>query len=196
MKMENNTIKTKLNDNFHLEHKLESISAINFINLNKKQKEIILNMRNNQNIAKWMQTSQTITKKEHEVFVESLRTNYKKAYFAILVNNEIIGMCSFNDIDYINKNSFIGIYAKDSGFGLGSKIMHMIKYIAFIELELHIIYANVLENNKYAIQFYKKHNFEENGRLIERKKIEDKNNKAHFIDILIFSLKDSNVYSS
>lgn len=183
-------MQTKLKKNF--KHPNKPYIAINFINLNKEQKNKMLSIRNNKNISKWMQIESKITNKEHINFIDNLKKDYKKDYFAVLKDNKIIGMCGFSEIDFINKNAFINIYSKESKIGYGSEILDFIKYIAFIEFNLNVIHAKVLEDNIYAIEFYKKHNFKEYGRLINSKI----RNNDKLIDILILSLKDDCVYSS
>ncbi|RDU62252.1 UDP-4-amino-4,6-dideoxy-N-acetyl-beta-L-altrosamine N-acetyltransferase [Helicobacter sp. MIT 14-3879] len=172
----------------------ENLIAFNFTNLNEKQKLEILEMRNNKNIRKFMSINREITKEEHFKFIENLKRDKNKAYFAIqeqsiqnknLKNKEdcFIGVVCFNNIDFYNKNAIFGIYSNPNEKN-GDKLMNILKYIAFKELNLHILFAKVLSTNKRALRFYQKHSFMQYGIFPEA----IKRNKV-FIDIIILALR-------
>ena len=166
--------------------KLGDLRALNFLNLDSIHSNKVLEMRNHPLVSKWMYTQREISKKEHEKFLKNLENANNKAYYLVLDSNEVIGVISLVDISFFHKNAFIGIYVNPLFLhkGMGSKLLLMLKHIAFDNFYLHILYAKVLETNNAAKAFYKKHNFIFNGILVDA--IFQNNN---YLNIEIFSLR-------
>jgi len=133
----------------------------NFILLDDEEKKIILNMRNNENIKKYMYNKFTINMEEHIKFIESLKKNYSNLYFVVKEKyDKITGVISFNNIDDNRKTTTIGLYKNPfENKKTGKYLIYFIKKIAFEKLNLKQITAEVLDYNKLAINFYKKHGF-------------------------------------
>ena len=102
---------------------------------------------------------------------------------AIAKQFTFIGVVCLNQIDLSNKNAFLGIYSI-VGANNGANLLKILKFIAFDELNLHILYAKVLSTNSRALRFYDKNGFVRCGKLIEAIKREDK-----FVDLEILALK-------
>lgn len=166
--------------------KFNNIYAINFINLNNSDAMEVLNMRNDSKIAKYMISERKISQCEHLNFIANLKWQQNCVYFAIKENDLILGSISLNNIDLCNKNAFIGIYVNPNmqHKGIGSKLMCILKYIAFDELSLHILFAKCISINTYALKFYEKEGFLKCGILPQA--IKKDNN---FIDIEILAFK-------
>ena len=104
-----------------------------------------------------------------------------------------LGVVCLNQIDLANKNAFLGIYANFSAnhtanptANNGANLLKMLKFIAFSELNLHILYAKVLSTNSRALRFYDKNGFVRCGKLIEAIKDNEK-----FMDLEILALKNA-----
>ena len=106
---------------------------------------------------------------------------------AIAKQSTFIGVVCLNQIDLSNKNAFLGIYANlvaNPTANNGANLLKILKFIAFDELNLHILYAKVLSTNSRALRFYDKNGFVRCGKLCEAIKREDK-----FLDLKILALK-------
>ena len=106
---------------------------------------------------------------------------------AIAKQSTFIGVVCLNQIDLSNKNAFLGIYANlvaNPTANNGANLLKILKFIAFDELNLHILFAKVLSTNSRALRFYNKNGFVRCGKLIEAIKREDK-----FVDLEILALK-------
>ena len=163
----------------------ENMMAINFVNLSKDCALQVLEARNA--VREFMLKRRIISEVEHFRFIESLRNNKNNAYFAVYENAEFakfIGVICLNNIDLANKNAFFGIYGTNNG----AKLLKMLRFIAFSELNLHILYAKVLSTNNRAIRFYEKSGFVRCGAMIEAFK-----DGETFIDLEIWALKSASL---
>jgi len=82
-------------------------------------------------------------------------------------NNEIIGICGFNEIDFKNSNTIIGIFIKKEmqNKGYGKLALKILINFAFDELNLNKIKLNVFSFNPNAIKLYEKLGFKTEGIL-------------------------------
>lgn len=178
---------------------LENLVALNFINLSKDCALEVLEARNA--VREFMLTRRIISETEHFRFIESLRNNKNNAYFAVYEvdsnesalqttqgesaneNSAFMGVICLNNIDLANKNATMGIYSALNAHN-GSKLLKILRFIAFSELNLHILYAKVISTNKRAIRFYEKSGFMRCGAMIEAIKEGEK-----FIDLEIWALR-------
>lgn len=187
---------------------LENLVALNFVNLSKDCALKVLEARNA--VREFMLTRRIISEAEHFRFIESLRNNKNNAYFAVYEvdldlslrgespnlpkqstqgestyeNGAFMGVICLNNIDLANKNATMGIYSALNAHN-GAKLLKMLRFIAFSELNLHILYAKVISTNKRAICFYEKSGFMRCGAMIEAIKEGEK-----FIDLEIWALKN------
>ena len=183
---------------------LENLVALNFVNLSKARACEVLKARNA--VREFMLTRREISEAEHFRFIESLRDNKNNAYFAVYEvdsptdsviarfgnaeswqstneNGAFMGVVCLNNIDLANKNATLGIYSAPNAHN-GAKLLKILRFIAFSELNLHILYAKVLSTNKRAIRFYEKSGFVRCGAMIEAIKEGEK-----FIDLEIWALR-------
>ncbi|MDE6885511.1 MAG: GNAT family N-acetyltransferase [Helicobacteraceae bacterium] len=105
--------------------------------------------------------------------------------------DEILGVVCFNRIDLINKIAYFGIYANPKFRGIGSHLFEVLWRIAFSELNLRILFAEVLSTNKRALKFYYKHNFKYCGSLKDAVRRDNT-----FIDIEILTLHSKSMLES
>lgn len=93
--------------------------------------------------------------------------NYKG--FSISLNQEIIGGCSLKNISQVNFNAEFDIFlSKDyTGKGYGKTALRKLLEFGFEELELHRIYAFLLESNVNAFKMYADLGFKKEGVLRE-----------------------------
>lgn len=188
---------------------LENLVALSFVNLSKDCALEVLEARNA--VREFMLTRRIISCAEHFRFIESLRNNKNNAYFAVYEvdsnksalrgesqdspkqstqgestyeNSAFMGVICLNNIDLANKNATMGIYSALNAHN-GAKLLKILRFIAFSELNLHTLYAKVISTNKRAIRFYEKSGFMRCGAMIEAIKEGEK-----FIDLEIWALKN------
>ncbi len=125
---------------------------------------------------------------------QSKQINMDSSLVALAQNDEImgengafLGVICLNNIDLANKNATLGIYSAINANN-GAKLLKMLQFIAFSELNLHILYAKVLSTNTRAIRFYEKSGFVRCGAMIEAIKEGEK-----FIDLDIWALKSASL---
>lgn len=125
-----------------------------FTKLNYEEKLMILGWRNHPETSKFMINKQ-VELKEHLNFINSLLNNKTKKYFLV----DDIGVIDFTNIR--NEKAEIGLYKNPSKQKVGFKLMSEIINYGFNELKLKKLILYVYENNKRAINLYRKFNFKE-----------------------------------
>ncbi|MEM2618813.1 MAG: UDP-4-amino-4,6-dideoxy-N-acetyl-beta-L-altrosamine N-acetyltransferase [Candidatus Hadarchaeales archaeon] len=149
--------------------KIDEIELINFVNLNKNERNIVLRMRNHEEVRKWMYNDKIIPLEEHYRFIRSLKKDSKNFYFLVRRQNRPIGVVCLTGVDLRNRSGYLGLYANPFSRGgkvgriLGSTLLKL----AFDVAKLHTLKLEVIEDNERAIHLYKKLGFVEEGRLRE-----------------------------
>lgn len=101
-------------------------------------------------------------------------------------NNEIQGLISLTNIDYINRAAVLHIMIGDKNSrnkGMGSFAVHEVLKHAFMNLNLHRVKLDVLENNMAAQHVYEKCGFVKEG--ISRKAVYK---NGCYIDLIQYSI--------
>ncbi len=166
------------------QNKSDQVGIINFVHLNRQEKDTVRSWRNNARIRKCFYQDHIISRAEHAGFIKNLRKDNKNFYW-LLKCGENMGVISLNRLDYRNKNAYLGIYANPGSKlpGVGSMLMEVLKKIAFGVFNLHTLKLEVIASNRRAIRFYLKNGFKEEGRL---KDFVYRNNKWH--DVIVMGL--------
>jgi UDP-4-amino-4,6-dideoxy-N-acetyl-beta-L-altrosamine N-acetyltransferase len=123
----------------------------NFINLSYEDKIKVLIWRNHLETSKWM-IKKFISIKEHLNFINSLKKIQNKKYFLL----DDIGVVYFIIKDNLVE---IGLYKNPNKKKVGTKLMEFALNYAFEILKAKKIVLFVYENNKKAINLYKKFGF-------------------------------------
>jgi len=154
-----------LNENFMY----EGIFLKNFTNISIEEKEMVRECRNDESVRKWMYSDEIISQEEHFNFIENLQNDNKNFYWIAYKDEEFIGVISLNNINIKYKNAYLGIYSNPfcEVKNKGSLLINCLIKVAFDIVELHSLKLEVIENNKRAVDFYKKMGFEEEGLLKE-----------------------------
>jgi UDP-4-amino-4,6-dideoxy-N-acetyl-beta-L-altrosamine N-acetyltransferase len=143
---------------------INDITLKNFIHCTDVEKLIVLEWRNNENIKKWMHTTEDISLENHLIFLESLKRDKSRLYFIVKRGVENIGVIDLTNInsDFAN----IGVYSNPYLFGMGNFLMNQLIYYAFEKLNLNKIKLEVFSDNIKAIKLYDRFNFQETKRKI------------------------------
>lgn len=101
---------------------------------------------------------------EHE---DSL-TNPNLRHYIVLAENEFAGYVILDQVQDTSKSiNLRRIVITKKNLGIGKQVLHLIKKIAFIELDAHRLWLDVFADNLKAYQLYKKCGFREEGKLID-----------------------------
>lgn len=135
------------------------IIMTDFTKISEGQRRKILLWRNNDNIRKWMYTSNVITYDEHIKFIDNLRVNKDKIYFLITKGSEDIGVINFAKKD--GEALYFGLYANPdiNMQGVGGILMSVAIEYAFNEEKYKKIQLEVYRDNERAINLYKNYGF-------------------------------------
>jgi len=101
-------------------------------------------------------------------WMQNLLQSETKRKFIVIDNQSslAIGVVGFMHIDTENKNAEIGITIGNKkywGKPHGKEALNSCLHFGFLELNLHIIYSRVFENNLRAIRFFEKAGFTADG---------------------------------
>lgn len=185
------------------------LNAINFCNVTASESLRILQYRNHPFVTKSMYGSTHISAKTHFDFIESLRDTETSKYFLVQEKTDIttnlvhngyldIGVISLTRINIKHKHAYLGIYKNPflesyhfkniDSISYGEKLIEVIKFIAFSEYNLKMLYLEVFEQNIRAIKLYEKMGFKICGKLTDYVKIDNK-----FQDVLVYELCNKNL---
>lgn len=99
---------------------------------------------------------------------EWIRKNQNSYNFAIVLkeNDELIGNCSFVEIDLVHRNATLGIFIgdeKNRGKGYGKEAIKLLLEYGFNNLNLNNVMLSVFSFNKKAIKVYESLGFKKFG---------------------------------
>jgi UDP-4-amino-4,6-dideoxy-N-acetyl-beta-L-altrosamine N-acetyltransferase len=148
-----------------------TIEFQNIIDASEDLIEIVRNWRNSNQVSRYMITNHHITIKEHQRWIERLRTTNTAKAWLIRYEGKPVGLVSLSDIDYINKTTEWGFYIADEsvrGKGIGSATLYMLMDYIFVTMGLHSMSTFVLENNPVAIRMYEKFGFQKDQKTLQQ----------------------------
>ena len=123
-----------------------------FQDLSLDEKKEVLKWRNHPEIRKYMYNKKLISLKDHLQFIESLKENKHKIYLKL----EDLGVVNFSIKDNLVE---IGIHKNPNKQKVGAILMEFALKYAFEVLKAKKAILCVYENNKKAINLYKKFGF-------------------------------------
>jgi methionyl-tRNA formyltransferase len=137
------------------------IELYSYVNLNDKEKKLVLRMRNHPEIKKWMYNQNTISEIEHSDFIKNLKYDVTKRYFLVKQQENILGSINFSNIN-INYSVELGLYSNPFSQlkGVGRILNAASSFYAFNELGVKNLKLEVFSHNERAISFYNKCGFE------------------------------------
>ncbi|MDO7253357.1 UDP-4-amino-4,6-dideoxy-N-acetyl-beta-L-altrosamine N-acetyltransferase [Helicobacter cappadocius] len=145
---------------------IHDIYALHFTQMDEKDSQSVLEFRNHPEISKWMY-SRNISKKAHLDFISSLKNNPLSHYWLIKRGSLLLGVGSITRVNFTHKHAYLGIYKNPCLQNVGTEILKCLESIAFVEFELHTLHLEVLESNRKAIGFYKRHDYIYEGKLLD-----------------------------
>ncbi len=139
------------------------LSAINFCCLDPGDAALVLEMRNHEDVRKWMFHSDPISEVEHHTFLNQLASRERDRYWMVreIENQRVLGVIYLNAIDRTQAVAEFGIYGNpfDRQAGKGLALSSMLLHIAFENLQLAKVRLQVFKENARAIRLYEKLGF-------------------------------------
>ncbi len=125
----------------------------------------IRDIRNEENVRRWMYTEHPIKESEHLNWIEYLKSSNKKMVFSVLDENNIpLGVVSLNAIDKLHKKADWAYYlSSDARGGLGSVLEYYFIDFIFNSLDIEKLNCEVIEGNDTVVKLHKKFIFENEG---------------------------------
>lgn len=138
-------------------------SIINYIDCTEKQIRDIFEMRNREELRRWASDQHVIGYEEHVRFVESLRHNPDKLYYAVFLEGKLIGSYNLhNTSDGVWER---GLFASPEYQGKGLTSQWEEKILESLPPKrFEIIEAEVKVDNDRSIGYHYKMGFKETGR--------------------------------
>lgn len=128
------------------------------------QKESLLTIRNQDSVRKQMYTEHEINSYEHIKWLNSLENNNNKIVFAVLLDDNIMGAVSVQEIDKLHKKSDWALYLDEHARGgLGAALEYSLIEFVFNKLNLEKLNCEVIETNKTVARMHHKFAFTEEG---------------------------------
>ena len=136
--------------------------VINYVDCTKEQNLDILALRNRDDVRSWMVNPEVILEENHFKFVESLKCNPNRLYYAIYKNGILVGTYNLN-----NEGERIwerGIIANPSTQGTGQTEKWEQQILSSLPLEIKAVSAKVKQDNLRSIKYHEKLGYKEQSR--------------------------------
>lgn len=101
--------------------------------------------------------------------------------------DKVIGLINFDDIDWTNRYSEVGIGLAAPGVrgkGLALEAMGLLIRYAFDEMDLERLFARVIDGNESSLKLFERAGFQEEGRLREHIYRHGKRRDMHLLGLL------------
>ena len=136
--------------------------VINYVDCTKEQNLDILALRNRDDIRSWMVNPEMIPEENHFKFVESLKDNSNRLYYAIYKNGLLVGTYNLtNEGEGIWER---GIIANPSTQGTGQTEKWERQLLGSLPSEIKTVSAKVKQDNLRSIKYHEKLGFIEQSR--------------------------------
>ena len=140
----------------------DRFEVINYVNCTKEQNLDILALRNRDDVRSWMVNPEVIPEENHFKFVESLKGNPNRLYYAIYKNGLLVGTYNLtNEGDGVWER---GIIANPSTQGTGQTEKWERQILNCLPSEIKAISAKVKQNNLRSIKYHEKLGYKERCR--------------------------------
>jgi UDP-4-amino-4,6-dideoxy-N-acetyl-beta-L-altrosamine N-acetyltransferase len=134
-------------------------------NLDTKSQSRIRDIRNEENVRKWMYTDHVIGPDEHLAWITRLKQDNRQIVFVVM-NDERnpLGVVSVNAIDGLHKKTDWAYYLTETARGgLGSSLEFTFIDFVFGTLGMEKLNCEVIEGNDAVVKLHKRFLFQEEG---------------------------------
>lgn len=150
-----------------LDNALKGGQLVDFVDLSVEECLMVLKMRNYPDVRAWMYTQDEIQLEQHFQFIQNLIGDKSNQYFGVKRESQIVGVISFNQINYEKKSADFGVYANffDASSGKGKFLTELSVLYAKKILKLRELNLEVIESNRKAVNLYRNYGFSETAQL-------------------------------
>lgn len=136
--------------------------VINYVDCTKEQNLDILALRNRDDVRSWMVNPEVISEENHFKFVESLKSNPNRLYYAIYKNGLLVGTYNLTkEGDGVWER---GIIANPSTQGTGQTEKWERQLLGSLPSEIKAVSAKVKQDNFRSIKYHEKLGYKELSR--------------------------------
>lgn len=136
--------------------------VINYVDCTREQNLDILALRNRDDVRSWMVNPELIPKENHFKFVESLKKNLNRLYYAIYKNGILVGTYNLtNEGDGVWER---GIIANPSTQGTGQTEKWERQILSNLPSEIKAVSAKVKQDNLRSIKYHEKLGYKEKSK--------------------------------
>ena len=136
--------------------------VINYVDCTKEQNLDILALRNRDDVRSWMVNPEMITEENHFKFVDSLKSNPNRLYYAIYKNGMLVGTYNLtNEGDGVWER---GIIANPYTQGTGQTEKWERQILSSLPSEIKAVSAKVKQDNVRSIKYHEKLGYKEQSR--------------------------------
>lgn len=136
--------------------------VINYVDCTREQNLVILDLRNRDDVRSWMVNPEVIPEENHFKFVESLKSNPNRLYYAIYKNGRLVGTYNLT-----NEGGGIwerGIIANPPTQGTGQTEKWERQILSSLPSEIKAVSAKVKQDNLRSIKYHEKLGYKEQSR--------------------------------
>lgn len=151
--------------------------------IDSQTKDLIREWRNQEFIRTMMFNQDIISKKNHDKWIDSLKSNSGKIVKVFFYNEIPMGVITFNKINntFYEWGFYIGVQSAPKGMGSILGIAALDYY--FAQVNSHKLFAEVLNYNEKSLAFHEKLGFTLEGVLRNHHKL-----KNNFHDVHLFGI--------
>lgn len=136
--------------------------VIDYVECAREQHLDILALRNRDDVRSWMVNPEVISEENHFKFVESLKDNPNRLYYAIYKNGMLVGTYNLtNEGDGVWER---GIIANPSTQGTGQTEKWERQILSSLPLDIKAVFAKVKQDNLRSIKYHEKLGYKEQSR--------------------------------
>lgn len=136
--------------------------VINYVDCTREQNLDILALRNRDDVRSWMVNPEVIPEENHFKFMESLKGNPNRLYYAIYKNGVLVGTYNLtNEGDGVWER---GIIANPSTQGTGQTEKWERQILSSLPSEIKAVSAKVKQDNLRSIKYHEKLGYKEQSR--------------------------------
>ena len=136
--------------------------VINYVDCTKEQNLDILALRNRDDVRSWMVNPEMITEENHFKYVDSLKSNPNRLYYAIYKNGMLVGTYNLtNEGDGVWER---GIIANPYTQGTGQTEKWERQILSSLPSEIKAVSAKVKQDNLRSIKYHEKLGYKEQSR--------------------------------
>ena len=140
----------------------DRFEVINYVDCTKEQNLDILALRNRDDVRSWMVNPELIPEENHFKYVESLKDNPNRLYYAIYKNGVLVGTYNLtNEGDGVWER---GIIANPFAQGTGQTEKWERQILSSLPSEIKAVSAKVKQDNLRSIKYHEKLGYKEKSR--------------------------------